>query len=194
VQKKRSGGVDYVGLALIAMGLGCMQVMMDRGEDDDWFGSNFIRLMALLAFLGICGAIGWLLIAKKPIVSLMVFKDRNYSVGCMLIATASVIVYASAVAVPAFAQQVLPYTATWAGLVLSPGGIALMVLIPIVTMLERIVQPRYVIALGFLILGCGHRYTNIITRDIDFRTLVMMRTLQSGVLASFLSPSTLSPF
>jgi DHA2 family multidrug resistance protein len=82
VQKKRSRGIDDVGLALIAMGLGCMQVMMDRGEDDDWFGSNFIRLMALLAFLGICGAIGWLLIAKKPIVSLMVFKDRNYSVGC----------------------------------------------------------------------------------------------------------------
>jgi DHA2 family multidrug resistance protein len=105
-----------------------------------------------------------------------------------------VIVYASAVAVPAFAQQVLPYTATWAGLVLSPGGIALMVLIPIVTMLERIVQPRYVIALGFLILGCGHLYTNIITPDIDFRTPVMMRTLQSGVLASFLSPSTLSSF
>jgi MFS transporter, DHA2 family, multidrug resistance protein len=96
-----------------------------------------------------------LLIAKKPIANLMVFKNRNYSIGCMRIAAASAIVYASAVAIPQFAQQVLPYTATWAGLVLSPGGIALMVLIPIVTMLERIVQPRYVIALGFLILGAG---------------------------------------
>jgi MFS transporter, DHA2 family, multidrug resistance protein len=118
VQKKRSRGIDYIGLALIAVGLGCMQVMMDRGEDDDWFGSNFIRLMALLAFLGISGAIGWLLIAKRPIVNLAVFKDRNYAVGCMLIAAASAIVYASAVAIPQFAQQVLPYTATWAGLVL----------------------------------------------------------------------------
>jgi MFS transporter, DHA2 family, multidrug resistance protein len=108
VQNKRSRGIDYVGLVLIAIGLGCMQVMMDRGEDDDWFGSNFIRLMALLAFLGISGAIGWLLVAKKPIVNLMVFKDRNYSVGCMLIGAASAIVYASAVAVPQFAQQVLP--------------------------------------------------------------------------------------
>jgi MFS transporter, DHA2 family, multidrug resistance protein len=108
VQEKRSRGIDYVGLALIAIGLGCMQVMMDRDEDDDWFGSNFIRLVALLAFLGISGAIGWLLIAKKPIVNLMVFKDRNYSVGCMLIAAASAIVYANAVAVRSLPSRCSP--------------------------------------------------------------------------------------
>jgi MFS transporter, DHA2 family, multidrug resistance protein len=72
--------------------------------------------------------------------------------------------------------------------VLSPGGIALMVLIPIVTFLERIVQPRHVIALGFLISGCGLIYTNIITADIDFRTLVMMRTLQSAGFRFLLVP------
>jgi DHA2 family multidrug resistance protein len=188
VRMRRGRGIDYVGLSLIAIGLGCLQVMMDRGEDDDWFGSSFIRLMALLAFLGIFGAIGWLLIAKKPIVNVMVFKDRNYSIGCMLIAAASAIVYASAVTIPQFAQQVLPYTATWAGLVLSPGGIALMVLIPLVTVLERIAQPRHVIALGFLILGCALFYTNIITPDIDFRTLVMMRTLQSAGFGFLLVP------
>jgi DHA2 family multidrug resistance protein len=188
VQRKRVRGIDYVGLSLIAIGLGCLQVMMDRGEDDDWFGSNFIRLMALLAFLGIFGAIGWLLIARKPIVNLMVFKDRNFSVGCMLIAAASAIVYASAVTIPQFAQQVLPYTATWAGLVLSPGGIALMVLIPVVSVLEEIVQPRHVIALGFFILGCGLLYTNIITPDIDFRTLVMMRTIQAAGFGFLLAP------
>ncbi len=188
VQEKKSRGIDYVGLSLITIGLGCLQVMMDRGEDDDWFGSNFIRMMALLAFLGIFGAIGWLLIAKRPIVNLMVFKDRNFSVGCMLIAAASAIVYASAVAIPQFAQQVLPYTATWAGLVLSPGGIALMVLIPVVSGLVEIVQPRYVIALGFLILACGLVYTNIITPDIDFPTLVMMRTFQSAGFGFLLVP------
>jgi MFS transporter, DHA2 family, multidrug resistance protein len=188
VQNKRSRGIDYVGLALIAIGLGSRQVMMDRGEDDDWFGSNFIRLMALLAFLGISGAIGCLLIAKKPIVNLMVFTDRNYSVGCLLIGAAGAIVYASAVAVPQFAQQVLPYTGTWAGLVLSPGGIALIVLIPIVTVLEGIMQPRHIIALGFLIFGCGFVYTNIITPDIDFRTPVTMRTLQSASFGFLLVP------
>lgn len=163
--------------------------MMDRGEDDDWFGSNFIRLMALLAFLGIFGAIGWLLIAKKPIVNLMVFKDRNFSVGCMLIAAAAGILYASAVTIPQFTQRVLPYTPLWAGLVLSPGGIAIMALIPVVNALVEVVQTRYVIALGFLILGWGLISTSVvITPDVDFRTLVIMRTLQSAGLGFLLVP------
>jgi MFS transporter, DHA2 family, multidrug resistance protein len=110
----------------------------DRGEDDDWFGSNFIQLMALLAFLGIFGAIGWLLIAKKPIVNLMVFKDWDFSIGCLLIAAAAGILYASAVAIPQLTQQVLLYTPTWAGLVLSPDGIAIMMLIPVVNALVEI--------------------------------------------------------
>jgi MFS transporter, DHA2 family, multidrug resistance protein len=112
--KKKSRGIDYIGLSLITIGLGCLQIMVDRGEDDDWFGSKFIRLMAILAFLGIFGAIGWLLIAKKPIVNLMVFKDWHFSIGCLLNAAGFAIVYASAVVIPQFTQQVLPYTPTWA--------------------------------------------------------------------------------
>ena len=134
LRKKKSRGIDYIGLSLITIGLGCLQIMMDRGEDDDWFGSNFIRLMALLAFLGIFGAIGWLLIAKKPIVSLMV-------------------------------------------------------LIPIVTVLVEVVQTRYVIAFGFLVLGFGLIFTStIITPDVDFRTLVMARTIQSAGFGFLLVP------
>jgi len=189
LRKKKSRGIDYIGLSLITIGLGCLQIMMDRGEDDDWFGSNFIRLMALLAFLGIFGAIGWLLIAKKPIVSLMVFKDWHFSIGCLLIAAAAGILYASAVTIPQFTQEVLPYTPLWAGLVLSPGGIAIMVLIPIVTALVEVVQTRYVIVFGFLVLGFGLIFTStIITPDVDFHTLVMARTIQSAGFGFLLVP------
>jgi len=195
VRKKKSRGIDYIGLSLITIGLGCLQIMVDRGEDDDWFGSNFIRLMALLAFLGIFGAIGWLLIAKKPIVNLMVFKDWHFSIGCLLNAAGFGIVYASAVVIPQFTQQVLPYTPTWAGLVLSPGGIALMVLIPIVTALVEVVQTRYVIGFGFLVLGFGLIFGSIIiTPDVDFRTLVMARTIQSAGFGFCLFRSTPSHF
>jgi MFS transporter, DHA2 family, multidrug resistance protein len=189
VRKKKSRGIDYIGLSLITVGLGCLQIMMDRGEDDDWFGSNFIRLMALLAFLGIFGAICWLLIAKKPIINLMVFKDWHFSVGCLLMAGASGILYASAVVIPQFTQQVLPYTPTWAGLVLSPGGIAIPILIPTVTTLVELVQTRYVIAFGFLLLGFGLIFSStIITPDVDFHTLVMARTIQSAGLGFLLVP------
>jgi DHA2 family multidrug resistance protein len=189
VRNKKSRGIDYVGLSLITVGLGCLQIMMDRGEDDDWLGSNFIRLMALLAFLGIFGAIGWLLIAKRPIVNLMVFKDAYFSIGCLLNAAAIGVLYSSSVTIPQFTQQVLPYTPTWAGLVLSPGGIAIMMLIPIVTALVEVVQTRYVIAFGFLVLGFGLIYgSTIITLDVDFRTLMIARTIQSAGFAFLLVP------
>src|SRR6202020_170297 len=152
-KNRRSRGIDFIGLSLIAIGLGCLEIMLDRGEDADWFQSNFICLMALIAFLGILGAIGWLLIAKKPIVDLALFKDHNFAAGCILIGAMGGILYASAVIIPQFAQSTLGYTATWAGLVLSPGGIAVIVLIPIIGRLMTVLQTRFVIAIGFSVMG-----------------------------------------
>ena len=122
-------------------GSAASQIMMDRGEDADWFRSSFIVTMAILALLGITGAIGWLLIAKKPIVDLDVFKDRNFAMGCAMIGAMGGILYASAVVIPQLAQQVLGYTATWAGLILSPGGVVVIVLIPMVGRLMRSSRP-----------------------------------------------------
>ena len=187
-KNRRSRGIDYIGLALITLGLGCLQIMMDRGEDADWFQSDFIRLMALLASLGISGAIGWLLIAKKPIVDLSVFKDRNFSGGCVMIAATGGILYASAVLIPQFAQTVLMYTATWAGLILSPGGIVVILLIPIVGRLMTKVQTRYIIAAGFTIMGCALIYSSTLAPNVDFKTMVFMRTFQTGGLAFLFVP------
>ena len=187
-KNKKSRGIDYIGLSLITLGLGSFQIMMDRGEDAGWFESGFIWLMALVAFLGILGAIGWLLVAKKPIVDLEVFKDRNFSTGCLMIGATGAILYASAVIIPQFAQQTLQYTATWAGLVLSPGGVAVIILIPIVGRLMTVLQTRYVIALGFTVMGIGLTYSSGLAPNIDFRTLVMMRTLQTAALAFLFVP------
>jgi DHA2 family multidrug resistance protein len=187
-KNKRSRGIDYIGLALITLGLGTLQIMMDRGEDAGWFESNFICLMALMAFLGILGAIGWLLIASKPIVDLEVFKDRNFSAGCIMIGATGAILYASAVIIPQFAQQTLMYTATWAGLVLSPGGIAVIILIPFVGALMRVLQTRYVIALGFTVMGAGLLYSSGLAPNIDFGTLAFMRIWQSASLAFLFVP------
>jgi MFS transporter, DHA2 family, multidrug resistance protein len=128
--KEAVGAHRLCGLALITLGLGCFQVMLDRGENEDWFGSRFILLMAVLGGLGILGAIGWLLIAKKPVVNLHVFKDRNFAMGCVFIGATGGTLYAGAVVIPQFAQSVIGYTATWAGLILSPGGIVVILLYP----------------------------------------------------------------
>jgi len=187
-QNKKNRGIDYIGLSLITLGLGAFQIMMDRGEDAGWFQSGFIWLMALLGFLGILGAIGWLLVARKPIVDLEVFKDLNFSAGCIMIGATGAILYASAVLIPQFAQQDLNYTATWAGLVLSPGGIAVIMLIPIVGKLMTVLQTRYVIAIGFSVMGGALLYSSTLAPNIDFRMLVKMRTMQSAALAFLFVP------
>jgi DHA2 family multidrug resistance protein len=186
--KRHSEHIDYVGLFLIALGLGCLQIMLDRGEDADWFGSQFIQLMAVLAALGIVGAIGWLLIEKKPVVNLNVFKDKNFSLGCLFIAATGGTLYAGAVVIPQFAQSVIGYTATWAGLILSPGGIVVILLIPIVGGLMKIAQTRFVIGTGFFIMGCAFFYSSQLTPDIDFKTLVIMRAAQTAGLAFLFVP------
>jgi DHA2 family multidrug resistance protein len=185
---KRSGHIDFIGLSLITLGLGCFQIMLDRGENEDWFSSHFIQMMAVLALLGIFGAIGWLLIAKKPVVNLDVFKDKNFAMGCVFIGATGGILYAGAVAIPQFAQTVIGYTATWAGLILSPGGLVVIILIPIVGRLMKIVQIRFIIAAGFFIMGSAFVFSSMLVPNIDFRTLVLMRAAQTAGLAFLFVP------
>jgi DHA2 family multidrug resistance protein len=106
----------------------------------------------------------------------------------MMIGATGAILYASAVVIPQFAQQTLNYTATWAGLVLSPGGVAVIVLIPLVGRLMTVLQTRYVIALGFLIMGFALIFSSGLAPNIDFGTLVMMRTFQTAALAFLFVP------
>jgi DHA2 family multidrug resistance protein len=188
VKEKKSRGIDYIGLALITLGLACFQIMLDRGEDDDWFHSSFIRLMAVVAAIGIAGAIAWLLVAKKPIVNLKVFKDRNFAGACIMIGATGALLYASAVVIPQFAQTVINYDATSSGLILSPGGVVVIFLIPLVTRLMKYIQTRYVIAIGFFTMGCAFLYSNGLVPNIDFKTLVTMRAFQSAALAFLFVP------
>ena len=187
-QKKKTKGIDYIGLALITLGLGCMQVVIDRGEDDDWFGSRFIVIMAVLAFIGIFGAICWLLTAKKPIIDLEVFKDRNFAMGCILIGAMGMILYASAVLIPQFSQQQLGYTALLSGLILSPGGVVVIILIPIVGQLMKVVQTRWIVMIGFTIMGCALMYSSYLVPDINYGTLVLMRSFQTAGLGFLFVP------
>ncbi len=186
--KREWRGIDAIGLGLIALGLGCLEVMMDRGEDDDWFGSSFIFTMALLAVAGIVGSALWMSVAKNPIIKLAVFKDKNFSSGCVMIGAMGAILYASAVIIPQFAQQIIGYTATWAGLILSPGGLVVIMLIPIVGRLLTIIQTRYIIAIGFFIMGCALIFSSKLVVDISYVRLVMIRGAQTVGLAFLFVP------
>jgi MFS transporter, DHA2 family, multidrug resistance protein len=188
VAERRSRGVDYIGIALITLGLGSLQVALDRGQDEDWLSSGFIRVMFLLAFLGITGAIGWLLTTSRPVVNIRVMQNRNFALGAMMIGCMSFVLYSSAVLMPQFAQQVIGYTATQAGLILSPGGFVIIMLIPIITRILPRVPTRSLITVGFTMLGCSLLYSSRLVPDIMFHQLALMRVAQTCGLAFLFVP------
>ena len=191
-RNKDSGkvSIDYIGITLIAIGLGCLQVMLDRGEDDDWFSSTFIRIFAALAVAGIAGAIAWLLYAKKPVVNLACMRDRNFALGCITMAAFAMMLYGSAVLVPQLAQQQLGYTATLAGLVLSPGAILIVMEIPLISRAMPYVQTRFLVATGFLLLALALAYSHTLVPNVDYDTLVKMRSAQSIAIGFLFVPIT----
>jgi DHA2 family multidrug resistance protein len=186
--------IDYCGLALIALGLGALQIMLDRGEDSDWFSSPFIQFVALLAAVGIVGGTAWLLMIEKPVVDLRCLKDRNFAVGALMVAGIGAILYSTNVIIPVMAQQWFGYTALLAGLLLSPGAAVMIVLIPIVARLVLPnVQTRFVIAFGFFVLGCSAAFAYRLTPQMDFWTLASVRAFQTvGLAFLFVPNSTLS--
>jgi MFS transporter, DHA2 family, multidrug resistance protein len=184
-------GIDYIGISLIALGIGCLQIMLDRGEDDNWFGSPTIRLFGILAALGIAFAIAWLLYTDKPVVNIRVFKDRNFAVGSVVIVAIGLVLYSSAVLIPQLAQEVLGYTALLAGLLLSPGAVLTIVLIPIIgRMLLPYVQTRFLITFGFFSMGCALVYAHDLVPNVNFMTLALMRAGQTFALAFLFVPNT----
>jgi DHA2 family multidrug resistance protein len=186
--KKTAPPFDYVGTAFIALALGCMELVTDRGEDLDWFGSNFILVVASLCAMGFIFGIGYLLYTDNPVVDLRVFKDRNFAFGWLQIGIMGLVLYASAVLMPQFAQQQLGYTATWAGLVLAPGGVVLAALIPIVGKILNRVPAKYVIAAGGLALASALFYSSHLIPQENFRTMVLLRASQTAALSLLFVP------
>jgi DHA2 family multidrug resistance protein len=180
---------DIVGMGLIALGLGCLQITLDRGEDEDWLGSPFIRLFTVLTVVGLVSAVAWLLWTRRPVVDLRVLKNRNFAVGSLLIFAMGAILYSSVVVIPQLAQTVLGYTATLAGYILSPGAILVVLVIPAVSrvLLPR-VQTRLIVLFGFLCLAAALFYSSGLSPQIDFVTLTLMRMAQTFGLAFLFVP------
>ncbi len=179
---------DYIGATFIAVALGCLEVATDRGENLDWLGSRFITVLYLLSAAGFLFGVVYLLMARNPIVDLRVFKDRNFALGSLQIAIMGGVLYASAVLIPQFAQTQLSYNATWAGLVLAPGAVALVMLIPVTGKILDYVPGKYVIAAGGLALGASMLYSMNLVPDVDFWHLAAFRAAQTAALALLFVP------
>ena len=187
-QRAKHTPVDYMGLALVAVGLGALQVVLDKGQREDWFSSHFIQIFSTVAVTGLLAFIVWEMREKNPVLNLRLLKNRSFAVSCVLMFTLGWVLYGSTVLIPQFLQTVMGYTAQLAGMALSPGGLVVMAMMPIVGMLVSRVDPRKLITFGFIALAGSMFYMTNIYFGIDFHTAMMYRVYQSIGMAFLFVP------
>jgi DHA2 family multidrug resistance protein len=180
--------VDYIGFALVAVGFGALQIVLDKGEREDWFSSTFIVVFAGLAAVGILGAAVWEWFEEHPVVDVRLFRQRNLAVCFVLILVFGAILYSSTVLLPQYVQTVMGYSAEQAGMVLSPGGVVVLVLMPLVGRLLGTVDVRKLIAFGFLVCALALYDMTNIYRGVSFGTAVWYRMFQAAGLAFLFVP------
>ena len=193
-RKRTAPPFDWIGTVFIALALGCMELGADRGEDYDWFASPFIRIMFALSVIGYVGGVFYLMYAKNPVVNLRVFKDRNFALSWYGMAMMGFSLYASAIIMPVFAQNVLGYNSVLAGWVLAPGAAVLCVMIPIVGLALNVVPVKWVIAAGGLALAASLYYSMDLVPDLDFFHVTLFRAAQTAALALLFVPLSASAY
>jgi MFS transporter, DHA2 family, multidrug resistance protein len=158
---KRGASVrfDYIGVALLVLGVGALQLMLDKGQEDDWFASHFIVALALVATVCLVGLFVWEWFRQDPLIDVRLFRSVNFLTANVLMFMTGVVLFASLVMLPQFLQTLMGYSATMAGIVLSTSGIVLLIELPLVGQLTTRIQARYLIAFGWLLLAAGMYYT-----------------------------------
>src|SRR5947208_4100722 len=171
--------IDYIGVSLLVIGVGALQVMLDKGQEEDWFGSTFIVTLAVIAGVGLIALVIWEWFYKNPIIEIRLFKNLNFLGANAMMFILGIMLFSSLVMMPQFLQTLMGYTAESAGLVLSGGGLLLLFLMPIAGTLASKVQARYIIAFGWLALSIAMYYsTQYLNLSISFGSASLLRVMQ----------------
>ncbi len=164
---------DNLGFGALVVWTGCLQIILDKGQEDDWFGATWIRWA--FCFM-ITAFVVWVWISwnkKNPLVDLKVMKDRNFSIGCLLIFLFGVAIYSTVTVLPLFYQELLGYTAFTAGIVVAPRGLGAICGMPVIGYLSNKVDPRYLLTFGFMVFGFTTLYFGSITLEVSPTTLLV---------------------
>lgn len=193
-QKKLVDTIDYIGLSLVALGLGALQIVLDKGQQEDWFDSSFIIFFACVAILGLLLSVFWLSKQKNPIVDLKLFALPSFSMPCVILFFTGFILWGSTSLLPMMVQADFGYNATLSGLVLSPSGIIPLFLMPVVGKLVTRIEARYLISFGLCLNGIGIWLTGLVTPQTDYITFAIARCIQTAGLPFVLVPASTLAF
>jgi DHA2 family multidrug resistance protein len=187
--------LDYIGVGFLALGVGALQIMLDRGQEDDWFGSRFIVTLAIITVVCLVSLVIWEWFHKAPIIDVKLFKNFNFLSSNLMMFTFGILLFSSLVLMPQFLQTQLGYTAELAGLVLSGGAVVLLLALPIVGQLTTKVQARYIIAFGWFCLAIAMYYSTWrIDLLISFKAATWLRLAQVIGLGFLFVPITMAAY
>ncbi len=184
IKNARVPKFDNLGLGTLIVWTGCLQVVLDKGQEDDWFGAIWIRWAVAALVISFIWFVYHSWTKKDPLVNLKVFKDRNFLVGSTLIFLFGVAIYSTTTVLPLFYQELLGYTAFTAGVAVAPRGIGAICGMPVIGFLSNKVDPRYLLTFGFGLFGITTLYIGNITLDISPTTL-LIPILLTGFALSF---------
>jgi len=183
--------IDVVGMILLVLWVGALQLMLDLGREHDWFGDNFIVSLAAISVVGLCFFVTWELFEKEPAVNLTVFRYRGFTVSVIALMFAYGTFFASLVVIPQWLQGSLGYTATWAGYATAFNGVAAVMMAPVVAKLSTKVDERVLVSFGVLWLG-GTSLIRVFwwTSGADFWTIALPQLIQGAGMPFFFIPLT----
>jgi DHA2 family multidrug resistance protein len=195
--RNRSAGirVDYIGIALLTLGVGALQVVLDKGQEDDWFGSHFIVTLIAISAISLVSLVFWELHTRAPIIDVRMYKSFNFAVGNLMMFFLGVLLFSSLVMMPQFLQTLMGYTAQSAGLVLSGASLIILFEMPIVGQLTTKIPAKYIMAFGWLSLAFGMYYsTKGLDLEISFGAASRLRMVQAFGLGFLFVPINLGAY
>jgi len=190
IRNRRPGRIDYIGFGLMAVGFATLQLVLDKGQEDDWFSSPFIVRSLMIAIVALVAFVIWELRTKDPIVNLRVLANRNFATGTALIATVGIALYGTTALLPLFLQTLLGYPALQSGLAVSPRGIGAIVSMVLVGRLIGKIDGRYLIVFGFGILAASTYLLGNIDLEITVRNIAWPQVFSGFALGFVFVPLT----
>jgi DHA2 family multidrug resistance protein len=185
IRNARPARLDIIGFSFMSLWLGCQEVMLDKGQEDDWFGSRFIVVMCVLGFVGLGAFLTRVLTTEKPFVDLSVLKNYNFSLGLALMFFAGVTLYSLIAILPLFLQTLLGYTALQSGLTMVPRGLGALIAMPLAGRLIGKIQGRYLVAAGFLTFSASAAVLGRLSLDLS-PGILFWPLFFSGASAAFM--------
>ena len=177
--------IDKVGLSLLVVWVGALQIMLDKGKDLDWFSSTPIVVLAVVTVIGFAAWLIWELTEEHPVVDLTLFKSRNFTVGVVAFAVGYAVMFGNLVLLPLWLQTQFGYTATWAGLAAAPAGVVSVLLSPLVGRLSAKIDVRWLASGSLLAFAISYYIRSRFTMQVDFFDVVIPMLIQGIAMSAF---------